>query len=280
MVSPMTALPPAGPWIDTHCHLDRFLRSGTLDAVVARAIDAGVEQMVTIGTGPDDWPVYADLAGRFPGRIFWTAGVHPCDVDENWEAGVASLARWWDHPQRPVGIGEIGLDGFHLPKDPELAATVFARQEAAFRAQLALARTLEGPIVVHSRGTFARCVELIDESGADWSRVVFHCFVEGAAEIAELRRRGGRGSFTGILTYPKAPEVRAAAAAQGLAVAMVETDAPYLAPAPHRGKGNEPGYVGHVGAQLAESLGVPLPEVARITTANARQFFGLPVPSA
>ena len=271
--------PPVGPWVDTHCHLDRFLRAGTREGILERAAAAGVSQMITIGTSPEDWPLYAGLAGQFPDRIFWTAGIHPCDVDEHWEAGVAALPGQWRCAVPPVGIGEIGLDAFHLPGDPAAAAAIFSRQEAAFSAQLELARSLPGPVVVHSRGAFARTVELIDASGLDWTRVVFHCFVEGPTEMAALRQRGGRGSFTGILTYPKADNVRAAAVAQGIAVAMVETDAPFLAPVPHRGKANEPGFVSHVGARLAEVLGLPAAEVAAATTATARAFFGLPAPA-
>lgn len=268
-------MPSSGPWIDTHCHLDRFVRAGTLDGVLARAEAAGVPQMVTIGTSPEDWPLYAELAAQHPGRIFWTAGIHPCDVDEHWEAGVDGLAEWWQHPHRPVGLGEIGLDAFHLPKDPALAAPIFALQEAAFRAQLEMAKAVDGPVIVHSRSAFDRTVELIDASGLDWARVVFHCFVEGPAQIAALNQRGGRASFTGILTYNSAASIRDAAFAQGLPLAMVETDAPFLAPVPHRGKGNEPAFVAFVGEKLAQVLDLPVAEVAATTTTSARAFFGL-----
>ena len=139
----------------------------------------------------------------------------------------------------------MGLDRFHLPKDAAEAARSFDAQRAAFAAGLQLARRLAVPVVVHSRGAFAECVAMIDASGVDWSRVVFHCFSEGAGEMETLRQRGGRGSFTGIITYKNAEAVRAAAQAQGLARLMIETDAPYLAPAPHRGKPNEPAFVRH-----------------------------------
>src|SRR5690606_26506577 len=118
-------------------------------------------------------------------------------------------------------------------------------QKVAFASQLELAKKLACPVVVHSRGAFEECVAMGDASGVDWSRVVFHCFTEGEAEMRELLERGGYGSFTGILTYKSADTVRAAARLQGLGRIMVETDAPYLTPVPHRGKPNEPAYIRH-----------------------------------
>ena len=109
----------------------------------------------------------------------------------------------------------------------------------------------------------------------DWTRAVFHCFSEGVAEISELARRGGRGSFTGILTYKNAETVREAAKTQGLARLMIETDAPYLTPMPHRGKPNEPGYLRHTAEYAAELFGVGLAELAATTTANAKAFFSI-----
>lgn len=148
-------------------------------------------------------------------------------------------------------------------------------QKAAFAQQLQLAKALECPIVVHSRGAFDACVELIDQSGVAWERVVFHCFAEGPAEMTVLRERGGFGSFTGILTYKNAQSVRDAAMVQGLDRFMVETDAPYLTPVPHRGKPNEPAYVRHTADYAAEMFGVSYAELAEVTTRNARRFYGL-----
>jgi TatD DNase family protein len=177
---------------------------------------------------------------------------------------------------RPVGLGEIGLDRFHLPAEAAEAERIFARQRAAFAAGLGIARRVGAPVVVHSRGAFRECVEMIDGSGVDWSRVVFHCFSEGAEEMNALTRRGGRGSFTGVITYKNAEGVRAAAMAQGLARLMVETDAPYLAPAPHRGKPNEPAYLRHTAEYCASLFGVSYDALAAVTTRNAAEFFRLP----
>ncbi len=286
--------------IDTHTHLESFAQDGTLDATLARAREAGVGTMIAIGTSSEDWTLNRNLATAHRGFVHFSVGLHPCNVAENWAGEVAQLEKFWakaaplEPPSSaaaagpaappslkslpdPVALGECGLDRFHLPKnDPLHAEQVFAWQRAAFAAQLSLAKKLGVPVVVHSREAFRECIELIDASGVDWARVVFHCFSEGAAEIAELNRRGGRGSFTGILTYKKANDVRAAAKAQGLAQLMIETDAPYLAPMPHRGKPNEPAFVRHTAEFAAKEIfNVSFDVLAATTTANAKAFFGI-----
>ncbi len=263
--------------IDSHTHLESFARRGDLAPVLARARSAGVELLVTVGTSLDDWDLYAGLEAASPdGFVRHTAGLHPCSVDERWADQVGRLEERWRRGPVPVGLGECGLDRFHLPREPEEAARVFALQEAAFAAQLGIARRLGCPVVVHSRGAFRECVAQVDASGVDWSRVVFHCFTEGAAEMAELTRRGGRGSFTGILTYKSAAEVRAAARAQGLARLMLETDAPYLSPVPLRGQPNEPAFLRYTAAYAAaEVFGVSLEELCAVTSANVRRWLGL-----
>jgi len=162
-----------------------------------------------------------------------------------------------------------------MPSAPHSAAATWTSMDkAAFDAQLAMARRLGCAVVIHSRGAFGECVAAIDASGVDWTKVVFHCFAEGDAEMNILTGRGGRGSFTGILTYKNAEAVRAAARAQGLSRLMIETDAPFLAPVPHRGKTNEPAFLRHTAQYAANLLGVSLDELAGVTTANARAFYG------
>jgi TatD DNase family protein len=232
--------------------------------------------MITIGTSSEDWSLYRELASQEPGFVSFSAGLHPCSVGERWADELAALPQFWSGGVKPVALGEIGLDRFHLPKDAVEAQKIFEWQRAAFVRGLELAKQLNCPVVIHSRGAFQECVEMIDASGVDWTKVVFHCFVEGVAEMAELLRRGGRGSFTGILTYKNAEAVREAAKVQGLERFMIETDAPYLTPVPHRGKPNEPAYLRHTADYAAaEVFGVSPDELARITTANARTFFGI-----
>jgi len=263
--------------IDSHTHLESFARRGDLAPVLARARAAGVNQLVTVGTSTEDWDLYAGLEAAAPdGSIRHTAGLHPCSVGEHWVDEVGRLEERWRRGPTPVALGECGLDRFHLPREAEEAARVFAWQEAAFAAQLDLARRLDCPVVVHSRGAFRECVAAVDASGVEWARVVFHCFTEGPAEMAELTRRGGRGSFTGILTYKSAAEVRAAAQAQGLERLMLETDAPYLTPVPLRGQPNEPAFLHHTAAYAAaEVFGVSLDELCAVTSANVRRWLGL-----
>ncbi len=288
--------------IDTHTHLESFARRGDLPAILARSREAGVEAMVTIGTDTDDWSLYRGLAQEHAGLVHYTAGLHPCSVDEDWAGRVAQLGGFWGragrlpaagqekagpdepnirtaHPEDspyPVALGECGLDRFHLPKDdPAAAERIIGWQKAAFAEQLKLAKQLGCPVIVHSRGAFAECVEMIDAAGVDWRKVVFHCFTEGPAEMAELTKRGGYGSFTGIITYKTAEAIRAAAKAQGLDRFMLETDAPYLTPMPHRGKPNEPAYLKHTAEFSAGVFGVSPELLAETTTANAQRFFNL-----
>lgn len=263
--------------IDTHTHLETFARRGDLPEVLARATAAGLEALVAIGTDTDDWGLYCDLSGQYPDVVRYSAGLHPCSVGADWAERVARLPEFWakDGGSRPVALGEIGLDRFHLPKDAGEAATIFGWQQAAFAGQLSLVRQLGCPVVIHSRGAFAECVAMIDASGVDWSRVVFHCFTEGPQEMDALIKRGGYGSFTGVLTYKNAENVRAAALAQGLDRFMLETDAPYLTPVPHRGKPNEPAYLRHTAEFAAEVFGVSYDELAARTTATAKAFFGI-----
>ncbi len=261
--------------IDSHTHLDRFVRAGEWPAILERARAAGVGAMIAIGTEPGDWDLYGELAREHAGVVFHSLGLHPCSVDERWQPAVERLAQLLESGPRPVAIGETGLDRFHLPKDEAAAARLFDNQRRSFERHLALATKHDLPLVAHSRGATQECIEMIDASGFDWARVVFHCWVDDAPVIREVNRRGGRGSFTGIATYKSAENVRQAALEQGLERLMVETDAPYLAPEPHRGKRNEPAFVAHTAAALAKVFSIEPDALAAIATRNTRAFFRL-----
>jgi len=261
--------------IDSHCHLESFYRKGVLEETLKTAHEMGVGGFVAVGTSPKDWRLYCELSKQYPQKIYWTAGLHPCDVDENWKDAIVELSTWFTVDPLPVALGEIGLDHFHMPKDPEDADRLKVMQLKAFRAQLELALQFDAPVIIHSRNAFFECVELIDESGVDWNKVVFHCFSEGAEEMEILKARGGRGSFTGVVTYKNAENVRQAALAQGLEKLMVETDSPYLTPVPHRGKPNQPGYTALTAQFMADLFEMPLKEFTRITEANTRSFYGI-----
>ncbi len=261
--------------IDSHCHLESFDKAGEVPAVLERARAAGVVELITIGTSSEDWGRYARLAAGHPGVVHWTAGLHPCSVDENWRDELTQLGTWFGSEPLPVALGECGLDYFHLPKDAADAARLVDLQKQAFRAQLELALQFDCPLVVHSRNAHDDCVRMIDASGVDWRKVVFHCFTGNAEQLRQVNERGGRGSFTGVVTYKNAAAVREAAIAQGLGRLMVETDAPYLTPEPHRKLRNEPAFVRLTALELAAGFEIPLEDLAATATANTREFFGL-----
>lgn len=260
--------------IDCHCHLDEFLRDGELDAVLSRAENAGVRCFVAAGTQPADWKIYGELAAAFPQKIFYTVGLHPTEIGDDPDAQLAALEKYFcGGVPAPSAIGEIGLDRHWLPENPDEAARVYSRQREVFERQLAFAKKLGVPVVIHSREAFADSVAAIDASGVDWNAVDFHCFSEDEAEMRELNIRGGRGSFTGILTYKNAEKTRRAALAQGLERAMIETDCPFLAPREFRGKRNEPAYLRATAQFAAELFGVAFEDFAALTEANTRAFF-------
>ena len=260
--------------LDSHCHPEYALKAGRLAAWVQECRAAGVEGVVAIGTDLKDWSEYRDLASAQPDFFRHTVGLHPCHVEEGWEDIVAAISPYFADRTHPAALGEIGLDYFRLPADVAEAEQIKAWQQEAFRRQLSLAYQFDCPVVIHSRHAFDDCVRLIDASGVDWRKVVFHCFVEGPEQVRQINQRGGRASFTGIITYAKSEEIRQALKAQGLARLMLETDAPYLAPQSVRGKENTPAYLPEICAKAAELLGLPADEVAEVATRNAREFFG------
>lgn len=263
--------------IDSHCHLEDFYKNGTLSQVLERARNAGVDEMIVIGTNVKDWELYAELSNKYGGNLYYTVGLHPGNVDEDWEEHVQQLSPYFALENKPIAMGEIGLDFYRLPPDAEKVRKIKEWQEAAFRYQLHLALQFGCPVVIHSRNAFKECVKMIDESHVDWNKIVFHCFVEGAEEIRELNKRGGRASFTGIITYKNATKVREAALAQGMEKLMLETDCPYLAPEPFRGKENEPAYIFEIAGYAADLFNCDKEAFLKRVHDNTVEFFDLPV---
>lgn len=240
--------------------------------------EAGIGRCVTIGTSQKDWNLYYKIAGA-DARVDWTVGIHPCDIGEDWQEQIKAISTYFMTDPMPVALGEIGLDHFHMPKYPDEAAELKQLQEVVFRDQLQLAYQLDCPVVIHSRNAVMECVRMIDQSGINWEKVVFHCFTDGPELVREINKRGGRASFTGILTYKNASAepIRQAALEQGVEKLMLETDSPYLSPEPVRGRANEPGNVSHIAAYAAELFGVSLETIANISTQNAVEFYDLVV---
>lgn len=267
----------AGPWVDTHCHLETFVRHGTITHVLENAQHSGVCQLVAAGTSPADWDIYRRLSAEHPGRVAYAAGLHPQEVNAQFETALAILESALRQTPAPVAIGEAGLDYYHLPKDMTLAMQVRDWQKAAFSQQIRWATRLGKPLVIHAREAFDDTVALLTAEGAQWNKVVFHCFAEGPEQIRFLRERGAFASFTGVITYKNAEKTRAACLAQGIDHLMLETDTPYLTPVPLRGKPNEPAHIAHTGTFVAELFGCPVATLAEKTTATARAFYDLPI---
>jgi TatD DNase family protein len=259
--------------VDSHCHLDFPDFAQDLDGVVSRAVSAGVGRMVTISTRVRKHPDVLAVAERFA-EVYCSVGTHPHNAHEELDIPAEELIRRAGHP-KVVAIGEAGLDYFYdaSPRDA---------QEQGFRTHIAAARTTGLPLVIHSReadGDMARI--LAEEMQAGAFPAVLHCFT-GSRELA-LRavELGLYVSFTGILTFKKSGELRAIAAELPADRILVETDAPYLAPDPYRGKRNAPEFVVHTAKVLAEARGVGADDIARQTTENFfRLFSKVPRPTA
>ncbi len=264
-------------WIDSHCHLDGFDRRGHLPEILQRANEAGVKQMIAVGTGPEDWAWGKAAAQQHPQRIFYTAGLHPNYVSENWESDLKHLEGYLSETGTPpVAWGEIGLDFYRLPSDQSEREKVRCWQIAAFRNQLALFKQSELPIIIHSRHCFEETFSMIRESGLSGARFVFHCYSYGVEEIRRLNAIGARASFTGNITYKTAEAIRDAAIAQGAEKLMIETDCPYLAPVPHRGETNEPAYLAETGKYCAALFNATVEDFSQQLARNTRNFFRLP----
>lgn len=260
------------PLFDTHCHLDDPKYAGELEEVLRRASAAGVEQMTTIGcvrSAADVGKALA-IAHAHPERVTATVGVHPHDADvmasdpDGLLEAMLPVAR----DAKVVAIGEMGLDYFY-DRCPR------ATQQDVFRRQIAMARDVGKPIVVHTRDAREDTLDILREEQAREVGGIIHCFSEDAAFAAAALDLGFVASFSGIVTFKNAAGVRDAAAKQPLDALLVETDAPYLAPVPFRGKRNEPAYVAHTADVIAELRGMSPEEVREATTANARRLFRL-----
>ncbi len=252
--------------IDSHCHLDSEQFDADRDAVIARAIEAGVEHMVAIGTGngPPDLEAGVRLADRHP-AFYATVGVHPHDAAKASPETFSQIASLLKHP-KVIAIGEIGLD-YHYDFSPREA------QRDVFIEQMRIAREAHRPIVIHTREAWADTIALLREHWAP-SGIggIMHCFSGGPTEAEQALALGFYLSFGGIVTFPKAAEIREAARLAPADRILVETDAPYLAPVPKRGKRNEPAFIVETARKLAEIRGETEASIAAATSANFRRL--------
>jgi TatD DNase family protein len=256
--------------IDSHAHLDFEDFAGDLDGVMARARTAGVRRVVTIGLWrkDGDFGNALELATRWPGFFSATAGVHPHEcarVSEADWAGAAALAA----DPRVVGVGETGLD-YHYDLSPRDV------QQASFRRSIRLAHQVGKPLVIHVREAEADCLRVLREEGLPAAGGVIHCFTGDAGAARNYLDLGLQISVAGIITFKTAEPIREAVKLVPDDRLLIETDAPFLAPIPFRGKRNEPAHVRLVAEKVAEVRGQPLTRVAEFTSENAARLFKLP----
>ena len=251
--------------VDTHCHLD-YYRPEDIDAVLARAAGAGVGEMVTIGTRLSRSADMFGLAEAHP-NVWCTVGTHPHHAAEHPVPTPEEIAALAAHP-RCIGIGEAGLDYFYdkAPRDV---------QQACFRAHVRAAALAGLPLVIHARDADDDMIKILQDErhSAGEFGFLLHCFSSGRGLAEAALALGGYVSFSGILTFPKSQEIRDIARDVPLDRLLVETDSPYLAPVPFRGKRNEPAWVAHTARVLAEVKGLTPEALATQTTANFRRLF-------
>jgi TatD DNase family protein len=250
-------------WTDSHCHLP-YEGLEDVDAVIAAAHAAGVDRMISVGTDAEQSAAAIEVAGAHD-NVWATVGLHPHDAVQ----GVASIVALLDRP-KVVAVGECGLD-YHYDHSPREV------QREAFAAQVALANERDLALVIHTREAWDDTFAVLAAEGMP-ARTVFHCFTGGPEEAGRCLDIGASLSFSGIVTFKRADDLRAAAALCPLDRLLVETDSPYLTPEPHRGARNTPALVAVVGAAVAAVKGVDVQDLARATSANATALLRLPPP--
>jgi len=250
---------------DSHCHLDFPDFASELPQVVSRAVDAGVTRMVTICTRLQNEPAVREIAETFE-PVFFAAATHPMSVAEEPMATVDELVKIAAHPKF-VAIGETGLDYHYTVASKDI-------QQDSLRLHIAAARQTKLPLIIHARGADEDMAQILgQEYAAGQFDCVMHCFSSGAALAKTALDLGFYLSMSGIATFPKSQELRDIFSAAPMDRILVETDAPYLAPPPFRGKRNEPAYTMHTAQVGADVFGVPLAEFATQTQANFDRLF-------
>jgi len=251
--------------VDTHCHLDYFTPE-ELPGILARAAEMGVGELVTIGTTLAQSQKIRAIAEAWP-NVWCTAGIHPHHSGEGDVPAPDAIAALTDHP-KVIGIGEAGLDYFYDRAPRE-------KQQNVFRAHIRAARLADVPLAIHTRDADVDTMKILQEEKDNGGNFNFllHCF-SSSRQLAEFTVNiGGYISFSGILTFPKSEEFRSIARDLPAERLLVETDSPYLAPVPNRGKRNEPGWTAHTAKVLAEVRGLGIAELADLTTTNFRRLF-------
>jgi TatD DNase family protein len=259
-------------YVDSHCHIDMPQFDADREAVLARARAAGVGGMLVVGGVDAEGGLARALRVAEGAGLPASGGVHPH------EARLATEATWDEltglaREGRIVAIGEIGLD-FHYDHSPREA------QRAVFRRQIRLAREVGLALIVHTRDADAETAEILEQEGAREAGGVVHCFTGGTELARRALALGFLISFSGIVAFPRAEVIQQVARETPLDRLLIETDAPFLAPPPHRGRRNEPAFVVEVARRVATLRGIPPEEVGEVASANFRRLFGVPAPGA
>lgn len=256
------------PLVDSHCHLDFADFGPERELILDRGRAEGIAWFVTIGSGrgTDSAPDAVGLAHAHP-DVVATVGIHPHDASHATPQAIERLSVLARDP-RVVGVGEVGLD-YHYDHSPREA------QREAFRAFIRAARELKLPLVIHTRSAPGDTLDILEEEGARDVGGVIHCFSEDAPFAKRAMDMDFDISFSGIVTFKRSDDLRVAARTIPLDRLLIETDAPYLAPMPHRGRRNEPAYIARTAEHLAATVGVSVDELRATTTANAMRRFGL-----
>ena len=270
---------PLGKWIDTHCHPNLFAENW--QEVYKRSQAAGVDRWIAVATCPEDTALHQDAAKLLEGKLYYSLGLHPCQVQKNWREKLAKLRdQASDHPAF-VAIGETGLDGSQVAGaenssvDAWLSHADLSHQIEAFQAHLEWAKETDKALIVHSRAAFTPCLDMV-KTAKMGPRTIFHCFCAGPPQMEKLLAANCRASFTGMVTWRKSHLIRQAMRLQGLKSLMLETDAPYLSPEPLRSKNCEPAYLTHTAQVVAELFKIDLPTLGIHTNHAAESFFQLP----
>lgn len=254
--------------IDSHCHLDMVIKREdvdlTLSDLLATANQSAVTKMLCVSVSTVDWPAMKTLCQAHEDKIYLSAGIHPCYMDDQDFTLLESQA----NDEQVIAIGETGLDYYHCSDE-----SIKKQQHHSFLTHIELANRLQKPLIIHTRDARKDTIALLREGHADNCRGVMHCFTETLEMAKAALDLGFYISFSGIITFKNAEQIREVAAYTPLDRILIETDAPYLAPVPYRGKVNQPAYVSQVAEKVAEIKAISVEEIGQTTTDNFYRLF-------
>ncbi|ASM40655.1 TatD family hydrolase [Campylobacter sp. RM12327] len=253
--------------IDTHCHLDDESFDKDLDAVIQKAFNSGVKSVIIPGANLQDLPKARDIAHRYE-NVFFAAGIHPYHID-NFDI---EILKEFLKDSKCIAVGECGLDYFRLPKDEQEKENIKSLQKRYFGYQIELAMDLNKPLIIHAREANEDIYQILLKYKVDFKKVVLHCF-NASLLLLSLAKYGAYFGIGGVLTFKNAKNLVKILRDIPLENLLIETDAPYLTPEPHRGTRNEPVYTKYVASKMAEILNMDVNEIEEITTKNSKKLF-------